>query len=437
MCRPSLLPLLLHITCVIFTLTSLPSLNAQQQQQQPNQHIHRHIPIIPDDLIPTHTTAYTTTTTPTPTSTTPPTPTRHTQHSTLAYITPWNRDGYTIATHPNTTHKFTHLSPVWFQIKATTHASKTHDGRTTHAILITGEHDVDSDWITQVRAIHTEGEGVRIVPRFIVEMTATQIITLLKHDKLQRQLIKRVMAIVDKYGLDGIVLEASDIHAIARQADSTTTHTTTTTKHSNSKTNQNQVERANTLIRSIGQSLHSHQQTPLTFVYVVRPHFTNSPYFSARDWRSVREDVDFVSLMTYDYSSGAESPGPNAPLAWTRQSLYALVGSKPTVADKAKILLGVNMYGMRWKAGARSGEAILGRDYVAAVAGAASEGKVVTRKWEEEGIAEERTEVVGEVVMYYPTGKSVQRRVELANTEGCGLSLWEIGQGLDELYEQL
>ena len=395
--------LLLLVALVIATVNVAP-LHAQQP---PNQPIHQHIPIIPDDLLPAHTT---TTASYTTTSTTPLT--RHTQQPTLAYLTPWNRDGYDVSL--NYSYKFTHLSPVWFQIKLTSHPSKQHVGRNTLAILITGEHDVDKPWIERVRAANPT---VHIVPRFIVEMTAAHLTKLVKTDKMHRQLHKRVIEIADRYGLDGAVLEVSDLHAVMRR----------------DKDESTLVKQANALLRTFGQALHAHQPR-LSFTLVVRPPFPRSPYFGPSDYQAVHEHVDYFSLMTYDFSSGQDKPGPNSPLPWARQSMYALIGDKATAADKAKVLMGLNMYGMRWKAGGRGGEAILGRDYVEMV-GKAAAGKV-TRRWEEEA-AEERTEVEGETVAYYPNERSVEQRVQLANRESCGLSLWEIGQGLSELYEQL
>lgn len=402
MWRP--VPYLLLLVVVLATLAI--SLHAQP--------VHHHIPIIPDDLIPAHTTTTTyTTTTTAPTIPTTTTTARHTQQPTLAYLTPWNRGGYDVSL--NYSHKFTHLSPVWFQIKLTSRPSKTDNTRNTLAVLVTGEHDVDRTWLQQVRSANPT---VRIVPRFIVEMSALHLLKLIKTDAMHRQLYKRVLAVVDKYGLDGAVLEMSDVHAIARR---------------DVKEERVLVSQANTLLRTMGAALHAHQPR-LLFILVVRPPFPRSPYFGQSDYRVVREQVDYYSVMTYDYSSGQESAGANSPLQWARQSMYGLIGERASSEERATVLLGVNMYGMRWKAGGRVGEPILGREYVEAVE-KADEGKV-TRTWEEETV-EERTEVEGEAVMYYPTGKSVERRVQLANREGCGLSLWEIGQGLPELYEQL
>ena len=61
------------------------------------------------------------------------------------------------------------------------------------------------------------------------------------------------------------------------------------------------------------------------------------------DYRALSEHVDYLHVMTYDYSHGA--PGPIAPLDWSGKVLQYARGQG---VDMHKVLLGLPYYGADW-----------------------------------------------------------------------------------------
>ncbi len=63
------------------------------------------------------------------------------------------------------------------------------------------------------------------------------------------------------------------------------------------------------------------------------------------DYPALAKHVDYLNIMTYDYSHG--SPGPIAPLDWVNRVLQYARGQG---VDMSKVLLGVPYYGVDWTA---------------------------------------------------------------------------------------
>jgi len=78
--------------------------------------------------------------------------TRHYDYPVLAYITPWNSKGYDMAKIFNS--KFTHLSPVWYDLKS--------QGS---GLVLEGRHNADKGWIQELRS---RGNAL-ILPRVVLE----------------------------------------------------------------------------------------------------------------------------------------------------------------------------------------------------------------------------------------------------------------------------
>lgn len=68
--------------------------------------------------------------------------------------------------------------------------------------------------------------------------------------------------------------------------------------------------------------------------------------FSRQHFEELYPVVTAFSLMTYDFSN-LQRPGANAPIQWMKQAVQHICpdGAADVTAKRAKILLGLNLYG--------------------------------------------------------------------------------------------
>lgn len=332
---------------------------------------------------------------------------RHYTYPVLAYITPWNSKGYEMA--KRFTNKFTILSPVWYDLKS--------QGT---GLVLEGRHNADMGWISELR----RNGNALVLPRVVLEAFPKE---LLKKKKLRDKAIDLIISECKEMEYDGIVLESW-----SRWAAYGVLH------------DPEMRNKALQFIKQLGHAMHSvissrNGKQYLQLVYVIGPPYSEKlqPHdFGPEDLQSLSDDVDGFSFMTYDFSS-PHNPGPNAPLKWIRFTLQILLGNSGARALSNKIFLGINFYGNDFviSEGSEGGGAITGREYLSLL-----EKHKPQLQWEKNSGEHFFLYVDDEHInhaVFYPSLMSISIRLEEARLQGVGISIWEIGQGLDYFFNLL
>lgn len=143
----------------------------------------------------------------------------------LAYVTPWNSFGYQVA--ELISGKLSWLVPVWFQIRRSKNGG----------VIISGKHDIDSDWINRVKLKHQQCLHVtsicsdeilsseeeyededEILTQTCYENTPSQMLYIAPRVLLEtsidgyeeiQTIVDELVAMKDEYGFDGYTFEIS------------------------------------------------------------------------------------------------------------------------------------------------------------------------------------------------------------------------------------
>lgn len=316
---------------------------------------------------------------------------KYSSHQVLGFVTPWNPSGKEESIAEAQNGRLDIVSPVTWQM-----LPHKLDGGT----------DFDNHYFNAISS-----SGCRIYPRILFEPSSWSCHSFITLSSTTEEMVERLVSLCRQYGFDGVVLEIWQ--AIIGSACM-----------------EKAADKMIAMVTQIGEAL---RNKSLHTALVLYPYTAdvNSHHMNSKTLRKLSLGFSYFVVMTYDYGipNSGRGAAPNAPMWWVRK--VATYFSEGGVAPK--LLIGLNMYGVEYVKGGEDRH-VTGRDVVEMMH--KYDARLV---WTGEEVGEHAFVVGdGERVTLYPTRASVALRVALAAEMGLGgVALWEMGQGMPYLFDEL
>jgi chitinase domain-containing protein 1 len=307
----------------------------------------------------------------------------------LGFVTPWNSGGVKTALEEAVRGRLDIVAPVTFKVLSPG--------------VVTGGEDFDN-------AVYSSS-AARPYPRFFFEDWNSGTLLALQPGSAELDaVVSRIAGAAETRGCGGVVVEVW--HSLV-----------------SSGALHDDKNRALEFVVALGEGL---QAAGVKTVLVLPPfHNVHQAQMTTADFERTSTAYDFYVVMTYDF---AGMRGPIAPLNWCEQVARFYVDE---CSLGRKVLLGLNFYGLDFAHRNRTDTRhIVGHEFVSLVK--EMESSVAWLDDFAEDAFGYESEAGVERAVFYPTFRSVQARVNLAQRVGCGgVAIWELGQGLPWLFDAL
>ena len=322
---------------------------------------------------------------------------------TLAYITPWNKEGYDYV--EKYSNKFDIISPVWFELKP-----DEIDGEL--QIILDGSNNIDSSYMKRLR---NKNSNILILPRLHPSFYDEQIIERW-FTKEADQFIKVLERRIKYNKFDGYVFDCMQIWF-----------------------NKDLLDKfVNNFLPKIYQALNKlNKILILTIIPKNLMDIPNSFSIDKKTFKLISNYVHYFNIMTYDYHQYQRN-NPNfytAPISWIKETIDFYVDEKDESSKdiKNKILIGIPFHGYSFQKGSSNPSGVVTGSQFSQILSGIGGKEFEYNSYKEEGeyIIETGTNVIN-----YPMKEFIEKRLEISKELNIGgIGIWDVGNGKESLIE--
>lgn len=312
----------------------------------------------------------------------------------LVFVTPWHKKGYEIAV--QYAKKIQYVCPVWFDLKTDSEA------KGELAFKIEGEHNIDRDWIKQLK---NSNPNIKIYPRIYLDAKEHEKMSILNRGLPVTILANRIMGYIRQYNdvFDGLMFDSPLVNYMSYL----------------------QFDLQGVLLKLSEMLGDADKGLILSFM-------TKLEDGKIHNLDKMMNIAEKILIMTYDYNSRDNAENPISPVNWIKDNLdhiFDELNLNPRIV-KQKLLFGIPMYGYLMNFQRKSKDAIINKIYLQMLQEELP--PIIYNNDAEECMIKFPSKALQ---INYPCLKFVKKRIEIAEYYEVGLFVWEAGQGLDYFYE--
>ena len=320
---------------------------------------------------------------------------------TLAYITPWNKEGYDyIEKYSN---KFDIISPTWFELKP-----DEIDGEL--QIILDGSNNIDSSYMKRLRSKNSD---IKILPRLHASFNDLNVMETW-FTKEADQFIKVLERRIKYNKFDGYVFDCMQIWFNKRLLDKFIKYFLPKIYAAMNKLNKLFI---------------------LTIIPKNLNDIENINSIDKDTFRLISSFVHYFNIMTYDYHQYNKNNPKyySAPISWIKETInfYVDVNDKNILK---KILIGIPFHGYNYQKNTGNPTGVITASQFSQILGQGiGDMELINDNEEGEYIIEMKGSVIN-----YPGKDFIKKRLETSKElDVGGIGIWDVGNGKESLLEPL